>query len=226
MDKIKLLIVDDHDVLRDALHALLSLSGDIEVVGEASEGAEAVEKVRELSPDVVLMDLYMPKMGGLQATKCIKKKYPGVKILVLTQYDNKEYILSSIKAGASGCLPKRALGSELMAAIRLINQGNPFLYPSVASALIEDYRQKTDQEPLDRLTPRMQEILRMIAEGNTSRQISEKLGICLKTVNSHRAKLMEKLDIHNRTELIKYAVRKGLVKWTEENPETGSPGRV
>lgn len=219
MNKIRLLIVDDHAVLRDALRALLSLSEDMEIVGEASDGVEAIEKVQELQPDVVVMDLYMPKMDGLEATHRIKKDYPRVKVLVLTQYDNKEYILSAIKAGASGYLPKKALSSELITAIRSVYQGNPFLYPSVASALIENYRQRADEEPFDRLTPRMKEILRLIAEGNTSRQIAERLGLSLKTVHSHRAKLMEKLEIHNSTELIKYAVRKGLVKWKVENAQ-------
>lgn len=212
MQKIRLLIVDDHTVLRDALRALLSLSEDIEIVGEASEGAEAVEKAKELRPDIVVMDLGMPKMDGLEATRRIKKKNPKAKVLVLTQHDNKEYILSAIKAGASGYVPKKALGSELVSAIRSVNQGQSFLYPSAAAALIDDYVHRVEErDPYDSLTGREREILRLIAEGHTSRRISEMLFISLKTVQGHRTKIMEKLDIHNRTELIKYAIRKGLV---------------
>lgn len=212
MQKIKLLIVDDHAVLRDALRALLSLSEDIEIVGEASEGAEAVEKVQTLEPDVVVMDLGMPKMDGLEATRRIKKKFPKVKVLVLTQHDNREYILSAIKAGASGYVPKRALGSELVLAIRSVNQGQSFLYPSAAAALIDDYVHRVEEkDPYETLTGREREILKLIAEGNTSRKIAEMLFISIKTVQGHRNKIMEKLDIHNRTELIKYAMRKGLV---------------
>ncbi len=211
MDKIRILIVDDHAILRDGIRALLNLYDDIEIVGEASEGNEAIEKARELVPDVVVMDIAMPGMDGLEATRRIIKKNPTVKILVLTQYNNKEYILSAIKAGAAGYVPKRALGSELVSAIRAIYRGDSFLYPSAATALIQDYLHQVEEEPYDRLTGREREILKLIAEGHTSREIADMLFISLKTVLGHRAKIMEKLDIHNRTELIKYAMRKGLV---------------
>lgn len=209
--KIKILVVDDHAIMRDGIRALLVLQDDIEIVGEAANGNEAVERSRELSPDVVIMDIAMPGMDGLEATRRIMKKSPKVKVLVLTQYDNKEYILSAIKAGAAGFVPKRALGSELVSAIRAVNQGNSFLYPSAAAALIEDYRRQAEGDSYDSLTPREREILKLIADGHTSRQIADMLFISLKTVLGHRAKIMEKLDLHNRTELIKYAMRKGLV---------------
>jgi DNA-binding NarL/FixJ family response regulator len=212
MDKIKILIVDDHAILRDGIRALLSLHDDIEIVGEASEGREAIEKTRELSPDVVVMDIAMPGMDGMEATRRIRKKNSKVKILFLTQYDNREYVLSAIKAGASGYVPKRALGSELVSAIRAVHRGDSFLYPSAAAALIDDYLQQAEvMEPYDRLTDREREILKLIADGHTSREIAEMLFISLKTVQGHRMKIMEKLDLHNRTELIKYAMRKGLV---------------
>ena len=211
MDRIKVLVVDDHAIMRDGIRALIDIYDDIEIVGEASEGKEAIEKARELAPDVVVMDLAMPGMDGLEATRRISKRNPAVKVLVLTQYDNKEYILSSIKAGAAGYVPKRALGSELISAIRAVNQGESFLYPSAASAVIEDYRRQTEEEPYDRLTEREREILKLIAEGRTSREVADMLYISLKTVLNHRAKIMEKLDLHNRTELIKYAMRRGLV---------------
>ena len=210
MDKIKILVVDDHAIMRDGIRALLGLHDDIEMVGEASEGKEAVEKARELVPDVVVMDIAMPGLDGLEATRRMKKEIPKVKVLVLTQHDNKEYILSSIKAGAAGYVPKKALGSELVSAIRAMHRGNSFLYPSAATALVEHYRQQAEEEPYDRLTEREREILKLIADGHTSRDIADMLFISLKTVLGHRTKIMEKLDLHNRTELIKYAMRRGL----------------
>src|SRR4030067_1798870 len=198
MDKIKVLVVDDHAIMRDGIRALLGLHDDIEVVGEASEGKEAVEKAQELVPDVVIMDIAMPGMGGLEATRRIKKKNPKIKVLVLTQHDNKEYILSVIKAGASGYVPKRALGSELVSAIHAVQQGDSFLYPSAAAALIEDYlHQSKGEDPYDQLTAREREILRLIAEGHTSREIADTLFVSLKTGRGHRSKIMEKLNINN-----------------------------
>ena len=211
MSKIKVLLVDDHAIMRDGISALLNLQDDIEIVGEASEGKEAIDKARELVPDVVIMDISMPEMDGLEATRRIKKKNPSVKVLVLTQHDNREYILSTIKSGSDGYLPKRALGSELVAAIRAIHQGHSFLYPAATGALIEDYRRQVEKEPYDSLTEREREIFRLIADGHTSREIADALFIAMKTVHNHRAKIMLKLDIHNRSELIKYAIRKGLV---------------
>ena len=211
-EKIRILVVDDHAIMRDGIRALLGLHDDLEIVGEASEGKEAIEKAQELSPDVIVMDIAMPGMDGLEATRRLRKKSPNIKVLVLTQHDNREYVLSTVKAGATGYVPKRAVGSELITAIRAVYRGESFLYPSAAAALIEDYRQQVDSvEPYDQLTPREREILKLIAEGHTSRDIAGALFISLKTVLGHRTKIMEKLDLHNRTELIKYAMRKGLV---------------
>jgi DNA-binding NarL/FixJ family response regulator len=139
------------------------------------------------------------------------KEKPKVKVLILTQHDNKEYVLSAIKSGATGYVPKRALGSELISAIRAVYRGDSVLYPSAAAALIEDYRLQAEVDPYDRLTAREREILKLIAEGHTSQKIADMLVISLKTVLGHRTKIMEKLNIHNRTELIKYAMRKGLI---------------
>ncbi len=211
MSKIEILVVDDHAIMRDGIHALIDLHDDIEVVGEASDGKEAIEKVRELVPDVVIMDIAMPGMDGLEAARRIRKRNPEVKVLVLTQHDHKEYVLSAIKAGVAGYLPKRAVSSELVSAIRAVHRGESFLYPSAATALIQDYLRKGEVEPYDYLTEREREILKLIAEGHTSREIASMLFISVKTVQGHRTKIMEKLDIHNRTELIRYAMRKGLV---------------
>jgi len=210
MGRIKVLLVDDHAIMRDGIRSLLGVHDDIEIIGEASEGKEAVNKARDLEPDVVVMDIAMPGMDGLEATRRIIKRNPRMKVLVLTQHDNKEYILSAMKAGASGYVPKRALGSELASAIHAVYSGDSYLYPSAAAAVIEGYRQQAYTEPYDALTAREREILKLIAEGHTSRQIAEMLFISLKTVVGHRAKIMEKLDLHNRAELIKYAIRRGL----------------
>lgn len=212
MDKIKVLVVDDHAIMRDGIRALLSLHDDIEIVGEAAEGKEAIEKTRELTPEVIVMDMAMPGMDGLEATRRIVKQNSRVKVLALTQYDSKEYVISAIKAGCAGYVPKRALGSDLVTAIRAVHHGDSFLYPSAATALIEDYRQHAQTSDLyDQLTPREREILKLIAEGHTSREIANMLFISPKTVMGHRTRLLEKLGLRNRTELIKYAVRKGLL---------------
>lgn len=211
MGKIKVLIVDDHAVVRDGIKAMLSIHDDIEVVGGAAEGREAIEKARELVPEVVIMDIAMPGMDGFEATRRILKENPKTKVLILTQHDSKEYILAAIKAGATGYVPKRALGSELVSAVRAIYQQDSYLYPSAAAAVIESYRQKGEEDPYDRLTAREREILKLIAEGHTSREIADMLFVSLSTVVGHRAKIMEKLGLKNRTELVKYAMRKGLI---------------
>ncbi|MBI4186544.1 MAG: response regulator transcription factor [Chloroflexi bacterium] len=211
MDKIRVLVVDDHALMRDGIRALVAVCEDIEIAGEASEGKEAIEKARELTPDVIVMDIAMPGIDGLEATRRITKKNPEIKVLVLTQHDSREYVLSAVKAGAAGYIPKRALGSELMTAIRSVYRGDSFLYPSATTILIEDYLRQVKEEPFDRMTDREREILKLIAEGHTSQEIADMLFISLKTVLGHRTKIMEKLDIHNRTELIKYAMRKGMV---------------
>jgi len=211
VDKIRILVVDDHAIMREGIRALFEPHDDIEIVGEASEGKEAIEKAQQVSPDIIIMDIAMPGMDGLEATRRILKKNQKVKVLVLTQHDNREYILSAIKAGVAGYVPKKALASDLVSAIRAVYKGDSFLYPSATAALIQDYLRQAWVEPYDLLTDREREILKLIAEGHTSREIADMLFISLKTVLGHRTKIMQKLDIHNRTELIKYAMHKGLV---------------
>jgi len=212
MQKIKILLVDDHAIMRDGIKALLSIHEDLEVVGEASEGREALELAKTLDPDVVVMDISMPGMDGLEVTHRLTRRNPKTKVIILTQHDNREYILSTIKVGAAGYIPKKALGSDLVAAIRAVRSGDSFLYPSAARTLIDDYRKQAEQPDIyESLTEREREILKLIAEGRTSREIAEALFISQKTVQGHRTKIMEKLDLRNRTELIKYAMRKGLV---------------
>ena len=211
MDKVKILIVDDHALLREGIRALLGVHDEIEIVGEASDGNESIKKALEFTPDVILMDLVMPGMNGLEAIHQLRKKIPTAKVLVLTQHETKAYILSAVKAGAAGYIPKKALSSELLTAIRTVHKGDSYLYSSATKALMEDFRQQVEREPYDRLTAREREILKLVASGQTSREISDILHISLKTVQGHRLKITKKLGLGNRTELIKYAMRKGLV---------------
>ncbi len=205
------MVVDDHAIMREGIRALLEVHDDMEIVGEASEGNEAIEKAKELAPDIIIMDIAMPGMDGLEATRRIKKINAKAKVLILTQYGNREFILSAIKAGVAGYVLKAELSSELVSAITAIYKGDSFLCPTATAALIDDYRQQSSIEPYDSLTNREREILKLIAEGHTSREIAGRLRISLKTVLGHRTKIMEKLDLHNRTELIKYSIRKGLI---------------
>ena len=215
MRKIKVLIADDHALVRDGIRALLALVSNVEVVGEAANGKEAVEKVREMAPDVVLMDLAMPILGGLEATRRIRREFPGTKVLALTQYEDSESVIPVIEAGACGFVTKVAAFSELASAIQAAYRGDSFLSPTAAAALVEEYQQKANgkrlRDPYDRLTDREKEVLKLIVEGYTAREIGDRLVISPKTVESYKASLMNKLNIHNKTDLIKYALRKRLI---------------
>jgi len=215
MKKIKVLIVDDHTLVRDGIRALLELVADIEVVGEATHGKEALEKVEQLTPDVVLMDLAMPVMGGLEATRRIRKHFPETKVLALTQYDDSDYVIPVIEAGASGFVTKMAAFSELALAIQTVYRGESFLSPSAATALVQEYRLKSsaqgEKDPYHQLTDREREVLKLVAEGYTARAIADMLVVSPKTVEWYKTSLMNKLDLHSKTELIKFAIRKGII---------------
>jgi DNA-binding NarL/FixJ family response regulator len=215
MQKIKVLIVDDHTLVRDGIRALLALVADVKVVGEAANGKEALEKVRKLAPDVVLMDLAMPIMSGLESTRRIRKRFPGTKVLALTQYEDREYIVPTIEAGARGFVSKTAAFSELASAIQAVYQGGSFLSPVAAAAVVEECQQKISSEgetdSYQNLTDREREMLKLVAEGYTAREISDMLVVSLRTVETHKTNLMKKLNIHNKADLIRFAIRRGII---------------
>ncbi|MFC1975934.1 response regulator [Chloroflexota bacterium] len=215
MTKIKVLLAEDHTIVRKGIRSLLDDETGIEVVGEAEDGREALEKVEQLFPDVVLMDNSMPVLNGLEATRQIKKRFPAVKILILTMHTNEEYIFQFLQAGASGYLVKQAAPTELVSAIQTVYQGDSFLSPAVSKTVIEGYirqTEATDQpDRYEKLTEREREVLQLIAEGFSSKEIAEQLHISVKTTGVHRTNLMDKLNLHSLPELTKYAIRKGII---------------
>ena len=215
MAKIRVLVTDDHAIVRDGICALLALTGDMEAVGVATNGKEALGMVAKLSPDIVLMDIVMPIMDGLEATRRIRKQFPQIKVIVLTQYEDREYVLPVIEAGASGFISKIAASSELTSAIRSVYRGDSFLSPSIARLLVDDYRQLAregrNKDTFEELTGREREILKLLVEGRSTPEIARMLVISPKTVDRHKTNLMSKLDIHSRLDLFKYALRKGII---------------
>ncbi len=219
MSKIRLLLVDDHGVVRSGLRMLLETQQDFEIVGEAASGHEAIELVQQKRPHIVLMDVQMSDMNGIEATREIKDLCPETMVLTLTMYENEQYLLEMLKAGASGYIPKRAAPDELVEAIRTVQQGNIFLYPTVANLLVQNYldMQDTNEEEeeedksIDLLTPREQEVLVHIAEGLTNPEIAQKLYISVKTVDRHRENIMQKLNMHSRIDLVKYAIKNEII---------------
>jgi len=223
---IKVLLVDDHRILREGLRALLSEQAGLVVVGDARDGEEAVALVAELHPDVVVMDMVMPRMSGLEATALIRRLYPDVRVLILSMYDDDEYVQRVIQAGASGYVLKGVAADDLVRAIHEVHHGSSFLQPTIAAKLIEDYVRRVrgeqpavtefprhelprdDEEPL---TLREREVLTLIAGGSTNQRIADLLELSRKTVESHRTNIMKKLDAHDVTELVRYAIRTGLI---------------
>ncbi|MCG6919012.1 MAG: response regulator transcription factor [Deltaproteobacteria bacterium] len=214
-EKGRIVIAEDHTILREGLRALLSSQESLEVVGEAGDGREAIRQVEELTPDLILMDLSMPKMNGVEAIREIKRRVPETRILALTVHKAEEFILEVLQSGADGYLPKDASSNELMMAIRSILMGKRYLSPSVSNVVIEGYlesrRTSESITPWDKLTKREREILKLIAEGHKNKDIAEYLCISVKTVEKHRANLMKKLDLHSAAALTAYAMERGLV---------------
>jgi two-component system response regulator NreC len=215
MDKIRILLADDHTILRDGIRSILEDEHDMLVIGEAEDGRAAVQLAAQLEPDIVLMDIAMPILNGLEATRQIKRNCPNVKVLALTMHENDEYIRQVLACGAMGYILKDAAARELLGAIRAVHRGEAVLSPAITRLVIEDYLRWGDiqpQHPDDGLSPREQEILQLIAEGYTNKQIAEILCISIKTVQAHRANLMGKLDLHDRGDLIKYAIQKKIIE--------------
>ena len=212
--KIRVLIVDDHAILREGVRALLQLQADIEVVGEASNGTEAIEAAARLDPDVVLMDIAMPGLGGIEAAIELKKQGRRAKILILSQYEDREYVRRLLKAGVSGYVLKKSAGAELANAIRAVHRGGLVLDPEVARTAMEEANPAAPgaRDPYEALTDREKQVLKLVAEGKSNKEVAEVLGISVKTAMSHREHVMEKLGVHNRTELVKFALKKGVIR--------------
>lgn len=215
MAKIRILVADDHTILRAGLKLLLNSQPDMEVVGEAANGREAVENAIRLLPDVVLMDLTMPSMDGFEAAQQLRQRLPKVKVLVLTVHDDEAYLFQALRMGAQGYVVKSAADTELIQAIRAVQRGEVYLQPAAVRLLADHYTRRTsvgEQEPGWReLSPREQEILTLVAAGHTSAQIAHQLGLSARTVESHRANIMAKLGFTNRAQLVSFALRKGLL---------------
>ena len=213
MRPILVLLADDHDLFRAGLRVLLQDLGGFEVVAEAGDGREALRLVGEHRPDVALMDLMMPGLNGLEATARVAREFPGVRVLVLSMNAAEEFVLPAVRAGASGYVLKNARPAELEQAIRAVARGETYLTPAVSGHLIDDYRRRTagEADSLEKLTPRQREVLQLVAEGHTTKQIARRLGVSGKTVETYRSQLMDALDIHDIAGLTRYAIRKGLV---------------
>ena len=212
----RLLLVDDHAVVRSGLKMLLANETDMEIVAEAQNGSEAVTLAGSARPDVILMDIGLPDMTGIEAARLIKSQFPKISIVALTIHEDEEYFFKMLEAGASGYVPKRAAPEELLTAIRAASKGEVYLYPSLAKLLVKDYlsqeRAVENKPTLDGLTDREQEVLSLLAEGAANDHIASKLVISTKTVERHRENIMRKLNLHSRSELVRYAIRKGIIK--------------
>ena len=215
-NKIRLLLVDDHAVVRTGLQMLLEDEEDLQIVGQTDSGLEALNLIEECRPDVVVMDITLPDLSGIEATRLIKSRYPEIFIVALTIHEDPAYFFEMLQAGASGYVPKRAAPQDLITAIHAAFAGEIYLYPSLAKSLVQDYLSRSelepDTQPEEELTPREQEVLELLAQGAGNEDIAAQLVISKHTVARHRENLMRKLQLHSRSELVKYAIRKGLIE--------------
>ena len=211
---IRILIADDHGVLRAGLRALLSAEPELEVVDEASSGSEALSLADELQPDLILLDISMPDLGGIEVTRRLKELLPNVRVLILTVHEDESLLQEAIQAGASGYIVKRAVESELIDAIRAVWRGDLYIHPAMTRALLKEMSPSpasNNEASVESLTPRETDVLRLIAQGYTNRQMADMLSISVRTVESHRSNLMGKLDLHSRVELVRYAKENNLI---------------
>jgi len=219
MAKIRVLLADDHGILRAGLRALINAEADMEVVGEAANGRRALEQARLLQPDVVVMDISMPVMNGLEATRLLRREMPDCQIIILTVHAEEEYLFQTLQAGGAGYVLKSAADTDLIEAIRKAYRGEVFLYPSSIKKLLSEYLRRLPASEqagrVDRLTAREREVLKLTAEGYTNQEIAKKLVISPKTVDTYRQRIMEKLQLHHRPELVRYALRTGLLSTTD-----------
>ena len=217
MGKIRVLIADDHTVLRAGLSRLLNAEPDVEVIGEAGDGEEAISKTVNLAPDVLLLDITMPLVGGIDVIRMVKAKNLPVAILVLTMHEDEEYLRETLKAGALGYIPKKAAEAELISAIRAVHRGEIYIYPSMVKSLVNEalYPNTNNNEmpfdSYDLLSRREKEVLRLIAQGYTNQEIAERIFLSIKTVETYKARMMEKLSVTTRAELVRYALQRGLL---------------
>jgi two-component system, NarL family, response regulator NreC len=215
MDQVSLLLVDDHEVVRTGLRMLLENQPNITIVGEASTGMQALEMVDLIHPDVVIMDITLPDISGIEATRRLRLSHPDLPVVALTIHEDEQYFFEMLQAGASAYVPKRAAPEDLLNAIQAVNNGEVYIYPSLAKLLVADFLSRANDDinkaTVDGLTPREQEVLAVLAEGLSNDEIAEKLAISRHTVARHRENLMRKLNLHSRSELVKYAIRKGLI---------------
>ena len=216
---IRVLIADDHTVVAEGLRHLVEAESDIEVVAVVADGREAVQQARDTQPDVVLMDLSMPELNGADATRAILERDPQCRVIVLSMYAQREYVRRALKAGAAGYVVKRSAAKEVVEAIRAVHAGQRYLSPRVADVVLEDYTDEKQDDPLTRLSAREREVLQLLAEGRTGAQIAERLSLSQKTVETYRARLVEKLGIRDLAGLVRFAIQKGLVS-LDEGPST------
>lgn len=214
---IRVLIADDHALVRDGVRALLATAEDIEVVAEAADGREAVDRAKETSPDVVLLDIAMPGLGGLEAVPLIRREVPRARILVLTQYEHADYVRRFLRLGVSGYVLKKAAGAELISAIRAASRGGLVLDPVIAREALKDSEgaaAEPSDDPYDSLTERERQVLKLVAEGRSNKEIASLLDISVKTAMTHREHVMQKLNLHNRTDVTRFALRRGIIQET------------
>jgi DNA-binding NarL/FixJ family response regulator len=210
----RILIADDHAIVRSGLKRVLDAKADLEVVAEAEDGAEAVDKALEEDVDLAILDISMPRMTGIQATAELQERKPELKTLILSMHDSEQFLFEALKAGASGYVLKSGADTDIVDAVRAAMRGDSYLYPSAVTTLVRDYVERggRGEEQFDVLTPRELEVLKLIAEANTSKEIADKLFISIKTVDRHRQNILEKLGMSDRVELTRYAIRRGLVQ--------------